>query len=171
MLTLPLCFSETELKQGNKRFFRWPSVKIHPESARLPHSNNLKNTRVQRYTIPCWNSYGDILRSSLLVPAHRPSTTRKLNSLQMQGSLKKKTKTYRHQPRAQDGSNMAPRYSAKLTPKSQMTCNVTRVRHKSIWLSFTASCLGWGCEETSDLIILIHKIYSQHGGFLKNSLL
>lgn len=75
------------------------------------------------------------------MPAQRPSTTRKLNSLQMQGSLEKKTKTYWHQPRAQDGSNLAPRYSVKLTLKSQQTCNITRVQHKSICLSFTVPCL------------------------------
>lgn len=59
----------------------------------------------------------------------------------MQGSLEKKTKTYWHQPRAQDGSNLAPRYSVKLTLKSQQTCNITRVQHKSICLSFTVQCL------------------------------
>lgn len=128
--------------KGRERiFFNNCCLKTHSEAATKPCCNNLKNTRAEGEPVPQPNSYSAVLRSSLPVLAHRASKTRKLNSLQMQGSLGKKTKTYRYQHRGQDGSNLAPRYAAKLTLKGQQACNTTRVQHKSICLSFIAQCL------------------------------
>lgn len=95
------------------------------------------------------------------------STTR--NSLQMWGSRENKTKPFWHQPWAADSCDLALPEQCHI--KQQPGELIPSAIHQSgrPLQANVCPCLGW--EETGDLILLIHKMYSQHRDFWKSSLM